>query len=202
VRFRCSAATVSPERQQAEGTSPTTIHFRNPEQDNLPLVFGRPLNSAGAGFFRFMSKKIKIIIIAVLVLFVALAGRNVPERTPAQPDRASKAIFQEENMGGESKDISAGEETVNPTEISFTATTESTVYGLMADARAQGKISFTEKNYTGMGKLIDSINGIRSNGEKTWIYYVNGVKANVGVSNYKLKPGDVVSWKYEKLLAY
>ena len=47
-----------------------------------------------------------------------------------------------------------------------------------------------------MGKFIESINDLK-NGEKNWIYYVNGEKANIGVSNYKIKSGDVVSWKYE-----
>ena len=49
-----------------------------------------------------------------------------------------------------------------------------------------------------MGKFIVAINGVKGNGDKNWIYYVNGKKAQTGVSNYKLKSGDVVSWKYEK----
>jgi len=61
----------------------------------------------------------------------------------------------------------------------------------------EGKIDFKDKTYSGMGKLIEEINGI-SNGDKYWIYYVNGQKANIGISNYKIKAGDVVSWKYEK----
>ena len=67
----------------------------------------------------------------------------------------------------------------------------------MEKLKSEGKINFVEKNYTGMGKFIESINGIK-NGEKNWIYYVNGQKANIGVSNYKIKNGDIVSWKYEK----
>ena len=49
-----------------------------------------------------------------------------------------------------------------------------------------------------MGKFIETINGVKGNGDQNWIYYVNGQKAQVGVSNYKIKPGDVVSWKYEE----
>ena len=72
------------------------------------------------------------------------------------------------------------------------------VYDFMDKLRSEGKISFTEKNYTGIGKFIDTINEVRGNGDKNWIYYVNNKKAQVGVSNYKIKPGDLVSWKYEK----
>lgn len=73
-----------------------------------------------------------------------------------------------------------------------------TVYDFMSKLRSEGKINFTEKNYTGMGKFIETINGIKNNGGQNWIYYVNGKEAQVGVSNYKIKAGDIVSWKYEK----
>jgi len=72
------------------------------------------------------------------------------------------------------------------------------VYELMDKLRSEGKINFKAKTYIGIGKFIEEINEVRSDGSKYWIYYVNGKKAQVGVSNYKLNPGDVVSWKYEK----
>lgn len=73
-----------------------------------------------------------------------------------------------------------------------------TVYDFMSKLKDEGKITFTEKNYIGMGKFIISINGIKNSGEQNWIYYVNGKKAQVGVSNYKINQGDIISWKYEK----
>ncbi|MFH1233422.1 MAG: DUF4430 domain-containing protein [Patescibacteria group bacterium] len=86
------------------------------------------------------------------------------------------------------------------TELNYTDTIPGslTVYDFMSKLRSEGKIDFTEKNYIGMGELIVSINGIKNNGDKNWIYYVNSKKANVGVSNYKINKGDIVSWKYEK----
>ena len=48
--------------------------------------------------------------------------------------------------------------------------------------------------------MIEEINKVKNGGEKNWIYYVNGKKAEIGVSNYKIKEGDVVSWKYENSL--
>lgn len=72
-----------------------------------------------------------------------------------------------------------------------------TVYDFMDKLRKEEKINFTEKNYVGMGKFIVSINEIKGNGDKNWIYYVNNKKAETGVSNYKIKEGDIVSWKYE-----
>ena len=74
---------------------------------------------------------------------------------------------------------------------------QTTVYDFMNALEKEGKITFTEKNYLGMGKFILSINGVK-NEDKSWIYYVNGKKADIGVSNYKINKGDIVSWKYEK----
>lgn len=75
---------------------------------------------------------------------------------------------------------------------------EISVYDFMSKLKNEGKINFTEKYYAVMGELIISINGIKNNNNQSWIYYVNGVEAQVGVSNYKIKYGDTVSWKYEK----
>lgn len=72
------------------------------------------------------------------------------------------------------------------------------VYDFMSQLRKEGKINFTEKNYIGMGEFIVSINGVKNDSNMGWIYYVNDKEASVGISNYKINPGDVVSWKYEK----
>jgi hypothetical protein len=87
---------------------------------------------------------------------------------------------------------------INSTSYTNTITGKMSVYDFMSKLRNEGKINFTETNYIGMGEFIDSINGIKNNNNLVWIYYVNGVEAQIGISNYKINPGDVVSWKYEK----
>jgi len=86
------------------------------------------------------------------------------------------------------------------TELYYTDTIPgpSTVYDFMDKLRNEGKINFTEKNYAGLGKFIESINGIQNSNSQSWIYYVNDKKAQVGISNYEINPGDILSWKYEK----
>jgi hypothetical protein len=76
---------------------------------------------------------------------------------------------------------------------------EISIYDFMNKLKNEGKINFKDKTYSGMGKFIEEINGIKPNNEKYWIYYVNNKKANIGISDYKIKPGDVVSWKLEKI---
>ncbi|HPS21699.1 MAG TPA: DUF4430 domain-containing protein [Candidatus Paceibacterota bacterium] len=87
---------------------------------------------------------------------------------------------------------------INGTKTESELTESGTIYDFMKKARTDGKINFEEKNYAAMGAFVEEINGIKNNGEENWIYYVNNAKANIGISNYKLKPGDTVSWKFEK----
>lgn len=72
------------------------------------------------------------------------------------------------------------------------------VYDFMNKLKNERKIAFKDKTFIGIGKFIEEIDGIRSDGDRYWIYYVNGKKATIGVSNYEINSGDVVSWKYEK----
>jgi hypothetical protein len=86
---------------------------------------------------------------------------------------------------------------INKTKYESRITNQINVYEFMIQLRDEGQIYFKEKNYSGMGEFIEEINNQKNNGEKNWIYYVNDKKANIGISNYKINPGDVVSWKYE-----
>ena len=57
--------------------------------------------------------------------------------------------------------------------------------------------TFTEKDYPGMGELIESINGISNNSTDDWFVYVNGKESTTGASNIIIHSGDVISWRYE-----
>lgn len=61
------------------------------------------------------------------------------------------------------------------------------------------KISVKFKSYSGLGYFVDGINGQNSDtlGGHYWIYYINGAKAQIGISSYILKPHDIITWKYE-----
>ena len=183
VRFQYSAATVSP-RHKKSGTSPNTDYFTHSRAGlkflclHLSLYLKAPKFCSKAGFFciNFMKKYInkKIILIAsFLLVFLGIFFLNyhtVPK-------------------------------TITPTiELNYTNTLAGSlsVYDFMTKLQNEGKIKFTEKNYAGIGKFILSINGVEGNSKMTWIYYVNGKEAQVGVSDYKITSGDIVSWKYEK----
>ncbi|MEI7688813.1 MAG: DUF4430 domain-containing protein [Candidatus Nomurabacteria bacterium] len=57
--------------------------------------------------------------------------------------------------------------------------------------------SFKYTKHLGLGAFINEINGVKGVPGNYWIYYVDNKKASVGVSNYILKAGDIISWKQE-----
>lgn len=74
------------------------------------------------------------------------------------------------------------------------------VYDLMLQAAQAGQFTLKEKNFGGsLGYLIETINGVASSPTKKmfWIYYINGKKATLGISQYRLQPFDFIMWKYE-----
>ncbi len=76
----------------------------------------------------------------------------------------------------------------------------STVYDLMRHIEQAGKAVFEFKNFgPGLGYRLESIDGKASDyrAKLYWIYYINGKKATVGISNYTLQPHDIITWKYE-----
>jgi hypothetical protein len=77
---------------------------------------------------------------------------------------------------------------------------KSTAHDLLNLARNKGLMSFSGKNFPGLGFFLEEINGVRNdNANKMyWIYYINSKKATEGISAYILKKGDIISWKYEK----
>ncbi len=88
---------------------------------------------------------------------------------------------------------------VSDVEYKVSLSQGSSAYDLMEAAKTQG-LNFQERQFAGLGVFIDEINGVKSSQKdgKYWIYYINGQKAQVGISSYIIKPNDVISWKYEK----
>jgi len=76
---------------------------------------------------------------------------------------------------------------------------ETTVFELLEKITQENNLEFSYKDYgLELGALVESINNI-SNDTKAdlfWNYWVNNVYAEVGASNYHLKDGDKVEWKY------
>lgn len=72
-----------------------------------------------------------------------------------------------------------------------------TVYDLTKKLDDEGVLSFTQKEFDGLGYYIDSINGIKESPKNNlyWFYRVNGQRGNVGISNYIPKSGDIIRFE-------
>lgn len=121
-----------------------------------------------------------LIIVGLFFVFRKTASKEIPPLTTTNQTQTTTATLQIESTKYEAE-ITKGE----------------TVYDFMDKFRQSGKINLVTKNYTGIGVFIAEINGVKGENGKSWIYYVNGKLATIGVSNYKLKSGDIVLWKYE-----
>lgn len=146
--------------------------------------------------FMFKKEKIKILIaIGILIIlfcvFFVISDTAPKEISPPLYSRDTSEIKTEQNKTNTVLEIN---EKKYESEVVGTVS----VYEFMEKLKKEEKINFKDKTYSGMGKFIEEINGIKNDGGRNWIYYVNGKKADIGVSNYKIKAGDIVSWKYEK----
>ena len=118
------------------------------------------------------------------------SGKKVPvELKELEPEVKTESKV-EENLITAS--IITGEVT---TKISFAPGT--IFYDALIEARAERQISFDGKNYPGLGFFVTDIETLHAGDGKDLLYYVNGKEANVGVSAYTLKDGDVIEWKLE-----
>jgi hypothetical protein len=46
--------------------------------------------------------------------------------------------------------------------------------------------------------LIDSIDGVTSDMNKGWIYYINGEQGMIGADKQVVNGGDVIEWRFEE----
>ena len=150
---------------------------------------------------------IPIIILLIISIFLITKfqknnqSRTQNENIPVEQQQVDSSVNSvpqkaQENTTNISKRFAILE--IAGSKIESELTESGTIYDFMKKARTDGKIDFKEKNYAAMGAFVEEINNIKNTGEENWIYYVNNTKANIGISNYKIKPGDTVSWKYEK----
>jgi len=75
----------------------------------------------------------------------------------------------------------------------------SSAYDLMVKAQETSDFQFRGQEFPGLGFFIQEINGLEQSPRlgKYWIYYINGKKAEVGISAYTVNIHDIIAWKYE-----
>ena len=89
--------------------------------------------------------------------------------------------------------------TVSDTSHQIQVLPNSTAYQVMNQLKQENKLSFSTKNFSGLGYFIEEINGIKNSPSTGfyWTLYINNQEAKVGISNYTVKPNDTLTWKFE-----
>ena len=137
-----------------------------------------------------ISLKILISIIVVLIAGFFLSQYLIEIKTPPREVEIEKKIetslllnFGKENIKNfENVKLKEGK----------------TVFDLLKKVTEENNLEFSYKEYPDLGVFIESIDNFKNDPEKNlwWQYWVNGEFGKVGVSNYQLKNGDLVEWKY------
>lgn len=111
-------------------------------------------------------------------------------------------------------DKTTNTEKINDTEEGITVTFEipkikflktlqvadgSNVYDAMIKLQNFYSFKFDGNSYGNLGFFVHTIENIKNDSRngKFWIYYLNGKKAQVGISQQIINSDDIISWQYE-----
>lgn len=67
---------------------------------------------------------------------------------------------------------------------------------ILKRAAKDKRLSFSYKEFKGLGLLVEEIGGRRNTNDRYWQYWVNNRFAAVGADSYVVQPGDIIEWKY------
>lgn len=142
---------------------------------------------------KMINRKIFLIII---VSVLAIAGifvvnnKTVPKYEPS-PSTTTQAV--QKTFNAEITIDYAGQVNKPVTIIPVTVGEGETAWDAVRGVVGQDNIAY--KDYGGdLGIFISSINNVIPQGNKFWLFKVNGEGSKVGVSSYKLKDGDKIEF--------
>ena len=127
-------------------------------------------------------------VIFILIFFIFFIITSSQAKPVTKIETVKSSASQKENT--EKIILLLGEETVN-----FSVTPNTTFHNALLYLKNNGKISFSGKNYPGLGFFVTDIGSLHAGNGKNLLYYINGKEASVGVSSYTLKDGDIIEWK-------
>lgn len=103
--------------------------------------------------------------------------------------------------GAQAHDVSAVEETAASkfaTYYSVPVSQEGTVLEAMNAYAATSDFSFSGREFSGLGLLVEEIGELENMDGYYWSLYINGELSELGVSSARVYPGDTVEWRYQK----
>jgi len=158
-----------------------------PEQElcgtQYSVQFFEPLLRAES--FYFMSTRTTLIPITIIFAIAGFLAYAPQLRTDAPAPVSEEAT-------------TTATLVVDGTSFSVLVSPEGTVLDAMRALSAEHILTFTTREYAGLGTFVESINGQKGSNSMNWMLYVNGVSASSGASATVVQENDVIEWKYEK----
>lgn len=147
---------------------------------------------------------ISITILCVIFIFSLISIYRTEKKltnpiitTPSQ-QKVEPPLLNQGGVGsGNAVSEKASSVTVSAGDIKINLEPNQTFYNALIQAKDAGKIDFSGKNYIGLGFFVTDMGTLHAGSGKNLLYYINGKEAQVGVSLYTLKDGDIIEWKLE-----
>jgi len=136
-----------------------------------------------------------IPLIVIAALFAAGVGSGIVTigdlSTDLTPNQNDETIITSATLI-----LDTGDGTIK----SYSVFTENnTVYGFLMEAAKIGDFDVKTTYYASFDStLIDSIDGVTSDMNKGWIYYINGEQGMIGADKQVVNGGDVIEWRFEE----
>ncbi len=111
--------------------------------------------------------------------------------------------YSPENTNSANKEIPASQVTqtvlstiiVDKEILHLTSIQGESLYSILLKEKENNNFSFSGKEYPGMGFFTTDIGILHSTKDHYLMYYINGKEAEVGISSYVPKNGDIIEWK-------
>lgn len=137
---------------------------------------------------KFLKYTSGLVILGIVFLLGISVGRDY--RAPA-----TETVSQNQPQSSVSLMIDYGDGRVK----TFHDLSGATAFDVLKNATDANSTELKYKDYGGeLGIFIESIGGIGKDpsGKKWWQYWVNNKYSQVGVSSYKIQPGDIIEFKF------
>ncbi|MBP9694949.1 MAG: DUF4430 domain-containing protein [Candidatus Magasanikbacteria bacterium] len=176
-------------------------NFHKAHKKHIALWFILIIITVISGYFAFIWTPPKNTEINNISAPISTKTTEIIAPTPKISEETTQPKIQEEiNKTNTPSETIAATLIIENTKYEENIPPDSSVYTLIKKIADEGKIKIIFKDFgSDLGYLVQSINGIENSQKenKNWIYYINNKKAQIGISNYRLNPGDTITWKYE-----
>lgn len=143
-----------------------------------------------------LMKRKRVVAAVILFALGVIVGWAWPRVTPQPAPAAGRDAAQPTTTASVLVDFDDGRVT---TYADIPIATGDSVWQLMGTLQRTRSLAIESKDFGGeLGVLVTGIGGVANDtaSNRYWHYWVNQRFAQIGVSAYRLRPGDQVMWKY------